>query len=52
MPWLANEVGASVTRMKVTLSMVCTDATTACKLRGMKDKVSINSRHVLVGRYA
>ena len=52
MSWLADEVGASVTGTKAPLSMACVGATVVCKLRGTQEKVSISSRHVLVGKWA
>ena len=51
MPWLDNEVGASVTGTTFPLHMVCVDTTAVRKLRGTQEKVSISSRHVPVGRW-
>ena len=52
MSWLNNEVGASVTGTKFPLFMACVDATVACKLRGIQEKVSMSSWHVPLGRCA
>ena len=49
-PWLANEVGTSVTRTKVPLCAVCVNATAVCKSCGTQEKVIMSTWCIPVGR--